>query len=158
VTCLAQHGGCCTDLHSLFIALARARGIPAHLSMGYRLKEANKDKMADPGYRCWVEYFLPNYGWVSADIVEADTPMGLGMARWSKGLTARRVWLNQGREWKLADDLAVGRVNHMSIAYAEIDGTPARLLPEGDLKPQITRQVQYTEIDNPVDPAATAGK
>ena len=80
VTCLAQKGGCCTDLHSLFIALAAARGIPAHLSMGYRLKEANRDKLADPGYRCWVEYFLPNYGWVSADIVEGDTPMGLGFA------------------------------------------------------------------------------
>jgi hypothetical protein len=46
----------------------------------------------------------------------------------------------------------------MSIAYAEIDGVPARLLPEGELQPQITRQVQYTEVANPVDPAATAGK
>jgi transglutaminase-like putative cysteine protease len=157
-TCLEQGGGCCTDLHSLFIALARSRGIPAHLSMGYRLKEANKDKLTDPGYRCWVEYYLPSYGWISTDIVEADTPMGLGFARWSHGLTARRVWLNQGRDYKLADDLSVGRVNHMSIAYAEIDGQPARLLPEGELKPQITRQVEYTEIDTPVDVAATAGK
>jgi hypothetical protein len=148
-TCLAQGGGCCTDLHSLFIALARARGIPARLSMGYRLQEKNIDKLVDPGYRCWVEYFIPNYGWLSADIVEADTPNGLGPVRWSTGLTARRVWLNQGREFKLADDLKVGRVNHMSIAYAEIDGVPARLLPEGDLKPQITRKVQFSELATP---------
>jgi hypothetical protein len=146
--CLAQHGGCCTDMHSLFIALARARGIPARLAMGYRLQEKNVGKLIDPGYRCWVEFFIPNYGWISSDIVEADTPTGLGPLRWKTGLTARRVWLNQGREFKLADDLAVGRVNHMSIAYAEIDGVPARLLPEGKLKPQITRKVFFTEGDS----------
>ena len=147
--CLVQGGGCCTDLHSLFIALARARGIPARLSMGYRLQEKNLDKMVDPGYRCWVEYFVPNYGWISADIVEADAPNGLGPARWSKGLTARRIWLNQGRDFKLTEDQAEDRVNHMSIAYAEIDGVPARLLPEGELKPQITRTVQFTELPSP---------
>ena len=32
--CIDQGGGCCTDLHSLFIALARARGIPARLRWG----------------------------------------------------------------------------------------------------------------------------
>jgi len=145
--CLQQGGGCCTDLNSLFIALARARGIPTRLAMGYRLQEKNVGKLVDPGYRCWVEYFLTGYGWISADIVEADTPNGLGPARWITGLTARRIWLNSGREFKLAEDLKAGRVNHMSIAYAEIDGVEARLLPEGILQPQITRQVMFTELD-----------
>ena len=145
--CLAQGGGCCTDLNSLFIALARARGIPARLNMGYRLQEKNAGKLVDPGYRCWVEYYVPNYGWISADIVEADTPGGLGPRRWFTGLTARRVWLNQGREFQLSDDQSIPRVNHMSIAYAEIDGVPARLLPSGDLKPQISRKVLFTEIE-----------
>jgi hypothetical protein len=154
--CVEQGGGCCTDLHSLFIALARARGIPARLQMGYRLQEKNRGKQADPGYRCWVEYFVPNYGWLAADIVEADAPMGLGPSRWLTGLTARRIWLNQGREFKLADDQAVERVNHMSIAYAEIDGQPARLLPEGDLKPQITRQVYFEEVPSSLDAQAAA--
>ena len=144
--CLKQGGGCCTDLNSLFISLARARGIPARLQMGYRLQPKNLGKLVDPGYRCWVEYFVPNYGWVSADIVEADTPGGLGPKRWFTGLTARRIWLNQGREFKLASDQAVERVNHMSIAYAETDGKPARLLPTGKLKSQITRKVLFTEI------------
>jgi len=155
-TCLAQGGGCCTDLNSLFIALARARGIPARLNMGYRLQEKNLGKLVDPGYRCWVEYYVPSYGWISADIVEADTPGGLGPKRWFTGLTARRIWLNQGREFKLASDQAVERVNHMSIAYAEIDGKPARLLPAGKLKPQITRKVQFTELEAPVTNAAVS--
>jgi len=50
--CVEKGGGCCTDLHSLFIALARARGIPARLQMGYRMQEKNLGKVVDPGYRC----------------------------------------------------------------------------------------------------------
>ena len=144
--CLGQGGGCCTDLNSLFISLARARGIAARLQMGYRLQEKNINQRVDAGYRCWVEYFVPNFGWVSADVVEADRKDGLGKDRWFAGLTARRIWLNQGREFRLADDQTVERVNHMSVGYAEIDGKPVRLLPVGDVPAQITRQVLFTEI------------
>ncbi len=145
--CLTNQGGCCTDLHSMFIALARARGIPSRLQMGYRLKEANEGKEVDPGYRCWAEYFLPGYGWVPADIVEGDDPKGLGRARWFSGLTERRLWLNEGREFDLAGRAVTGhRVNTMIIGYAEIDGVEARVLPEGDKAAQFTRTVHYTEV------------
>ena len=154
-TCMKQGGGCCTDLNSLFISLARARGIPARLQMGYRLQEKNGGKLVDPGYRCWVEYFVPGYGWISADVVEADTPGGLGPERWLSGLTARRLWLNTGREFQLAEVQSVDRVNHMSIAYAEIDGKPARLIPEGTDKPQITRKVLFTELASPTPDSGT---
>lgn len=142
--CVKQGGGCCTDLHSLFIAMARARGIPARLQMGYRLLAKNTGKWVDPGYRCWAEYFVPSYGWVPADIVEADAAEGLGKAVWFSGLTVERLWLNQGRELMLPNDPTPAPVNHMSIGYAEIDGEPIRLLPEGELPTQITRQVRFT--------------
>ncbi len=145
--CLASAGGTCTDMHSLFIALARSRGIPARLQMGYRLREANEGKETDPGYRCWAEYFLPGYGWIPSDIVEADDPKGLGRARWFSGLTERRLWLNQGREFDLPGRAVTShRVNTMIIGYAEIDGVEARVLPEGELKPQLSRTVFYTEV------------
>lgn len=144
--CLTAGGGCCTDLHSLFIALARARGIPARLQMGYRVLEKNEGKEVDPGYRCWVEYFLPGSGWVSADIVEADATGGMGPARWYSGLTERRVWLNSGREFQLRPSQAGPAVNTMVIGYAEVDGKPARVLPEGDLKAQLTRKVHFVEL------------
>jgi transglutaminase-like putative cysteine protease len=153
--CKKQGGGCCTDLNSYFITLARARGIPARLNMGYRLQEKNRNKTVDSGYRCWVEYYLPGYGWISADLVEADTPGGLGHERWLTGLTSRRIWLNAGREFDFGDNLAVGKVNHMSIGYAEIDGVPIRLLPDGDLLPQLTRQVLYTESPGTEDEATS---
>jgi hypothetical protein len=151
--CLKQGGGCCTDLHSLFIALARARGIPARLQMGYRLLEKNEGKEVDPGYRCWVEYFLPGYGWVSADIVEADADDGLGPTRWYTGLTERRVWLNSGREFQLEPAQASGPVNTMITGYAEIDGTPARVLPEGERTAQLSRTVRFVEVKGD-DPTA----
>ena len=146
--CMTNGGGCCTDLHSMFIAMARARGIPARLQMGYRLRETNAGKEVDPGYRCWAEYFVPNYGWVSADIVEADDPKGLGRTRWFTGLTERRLWLNEGREFNLAGRTVKNRVNTMIIGYAEIDGVEARVLPDDALalKAQLTRTVKYTEV------------
>ena len=145
--CMTNAGGCCTDMHSMFIALARARGIPARLQMGYRLREANEGKDVDPGYRCWAEYFIPNYGWIPADIVEADDPKGLGRTRWFTGLTERRLWLNEGREFNLAGRAATNhRVNTLVIGYAEIDGVEARVLPDGDKPAQLSRTVRYTEV------------
>jgi transglutaminase-like putative cysteine protease len=144
-SCIEKGGGCCTDLHSLFIAMARAAGIPARLQMGYRLQPKNAGIEADPGYRCWVEYFIAGSGWVPADIVEADAGDAANRTRWFTGLTERRVHLNEGRDFDLPNKRNAARVNHMSIAYAEIDGKPARVLPEGDKKPQIVRKVKYTE-------------
>ena len=149
-TCLAHGGGTCTDIHSLFIALARSRGIPARLQMGYRLREANAGKNVDPGYRCWAEYFLPGYGWIPTDLVEAEDPKGLGPDRWFNGLTERRLWLNQGREFNLPNRSSTGHlVNMMTIGYAEIDGVEARVLPEGDKPAQLSRTVVFTEVKAP---------
>lgn len=148
--CMEAGGGCCTDLHSLFISLARSRGIPARLQMGYRLREANEGKEVDPGYRCWSEYFVPEYGWIPADIVEADDPGGLGRDRWFTGLTSRRLWLNQGREFDLAGrDHVRERVSTVVIGYAEVDGVPVRVLPDEvhGIPSQLARTVRYTEAN-----------
>src|SRR5687768_7234583 len=144
-SCLEKGGGCCTDLHSLFIALARGAGIPARLQMGYRLNPKNVGVEADPGYRCWAEYFIGGYGWIPSDIVEADAGDVAGRTRWFSGLTERRIHLNEGRDFNLPFKKNAAPVNHMSIGYAEIDGKPVRVLPEGEKKPQIARKVKYSE-------------
>lgn len=157
-SCMDAGGGCCTDLHSLFISLARSRGIPARLQMGYRLREQNVGKEVDPGYRCWSEYFVPGYGWVPADIVEADDPSGLGRDRWFTGLTSRRLWLNQGREFDLAGRSNTDeRVSTVVIGYAEIDGIPVRVLPDEarGLPSQLSRLVHFTELPSS-EPVAKA--
>lgn len=154
--CMAQKGGCCTDLHSLFIALARAREIPARLQMGYRVLEKNIGKVVDPGYRCWPEYFCPGYGWVPADIVEGDAADGLGRDRWFSGLTERRIWLNEGREFMLKPAQSSGPVNTMIIGHAEIDGKPARVLPEGEKAAQLFRTVRFVELSDGEGKALTS--
>ncbi len=144
--CLVNGGGCCTDLHSLFIALARARAIPARLQMGYRLLARNEGAEVDPGYRCWAEYFLPGHGWIPADLVEADADDGLGRERWFSGLTERRLWLNQGRDFRFPSARADEPATTMSLGYAEVDGRPVRVRPEGDLPSQLSRSVRFEEL------------
>ncbi len=156
--CITNRGGCCTDLHSLFISLARVRGIPARLQMGYRLLAKNLGNEVDPGYRCWPEFFLAGYGWVPADIVEADAVQGEERERWLSGLSERRVWLNQGREFVLSPRQEGPRVNTMVIGYAEIDGTPARVLPEGDKQPQLARKVRFVEVPEAETAALSSAK
>jgi transglutaminase-like putative cysteine protease len=155
--CLTNGGGCCTDLHSLFIALSRARGIPTRLQMGYRLLAKNEGKEVDPGYRCWPEYFVPGYGWVPADVVEADAVTGDESRAWLTGLSERRLWLNEGREFELVPRQAGPRVNTMVNGYAEIDGKPARVLPEGERPAQLTRTVLFQEIPEGASTAIEVG-
>jgi transglutaminase-like putative cysteine protease len=119
--CLSNKGGGCTDQHALFIALARARGIPTRLQFGTLLKPANEGKEMDPGYRCWVQYFVPNYGWVPMDISAANTNPAKRDFYFS-GLDNRRVRFAEGRDLDLAPKQDGPRLNLLIVAYVEIDG------------------------------------
>ena len=121
--CLANGGGACTDLHSLFGALARARGIPTRICFGSLLKAPNEGKAMDPGYRCWVLFFVPGYGWTPADLAAAN------LAPEKKdfyfgGLDARRVLFSRGRDLTLAPKQDGPPVNLFIRAYVEVDGVP----------------------------------
>ncbi|MBN4076362.1 transglutaminase domain-containing protein [Gemmatimonas aurantiaca] len=61
--------GNCTDIHSLFIALARIAGVPARFVIGFPLSE--KESATIPGYHCWAEFYLPTAGWIPVDVSEA---------------------------------------------------------------------------------------
>jgi transglutaminase-like putative cysteine protease len=67
--CEAKKGNC-TDFHSLFIAMARAQGIPARFEIGFPLP-ADKHSGEIAGYHCWADFFDPRNGWVPVDISEA---------------------------------------------------------------------------------------
>jgi transglutaminase-like putative cysteine protease len=152
--CLTQGGGCCTDLHSLFIALARARGIPARIQYGYRLLDAKAGPAYDPGYRCWIEFFVPGAGWVPTDIVAVDGAAEDVPAKWG-ALSATRVWLWQGRSFELTPAAQAGHIDTMICGWAEIDGKPVDVLPAADGTPsKLTRSVQF-EVLNTDRTAAT---
>ena len=84
---------------------------------------------------------------------EASATENERAAVWFTGLTERRLWLNEGREFSLAGRAVTAhRVNTMIIGYAEIDGVEARVLPDGDKKAQLARTVRYTEIKPGAEP------
>lgn len=61
--------GNCTDFHSLFISLARAKGIPARFVIGFPLTA--KDGVVK-GYHCWAEFYVRGKGWIPVDASDAS--------------------------------------------------------------------------------------
>ena len=61
-------------MSSVFIALARAAGVPAREVFGVRLgKKPQQD--VTTWQHCWAKFFLPGYGWVSVDTADVRTMM-----------------------------------------------------------------------------------
>lgn len=146
--CLEHGGGCCTDLHSLFIAMARSRGIPARMQYGYRVLDNKAGSAYDPGYRCWVEFFVPGAGWIPTDIVAADNADAANPHRWAS-LSATRVWLWQGRDFQLTPQAASGPIPTMTCGWAEIDGKAVDVLPAADGSPsKLTRTVKFEIVSD----------
>lgn len=117
--CDSKYGNC-TDFHSVFIGLCRARGIPARFAMGFSIPEA-RGAGAVGGYHCWAEFFVPGYGWVPVDISEADKHPEL--AEYYFGAhTEDRVEFTRGRDITLAPPQKGDPVNFIIYPYAEIDG------------------------------------
>jgi hypothetical protein len=145
--CMTNGGGCCTDLHSLFIAAARSQGVPARMQFGYRLKPDKADTDYDPSYRCWVEFFLPDAGWVPTDIVVADAGEAAARPAQYGTLDARRVWLWQGRSLELVPKQSGAPIETMLCGWAEIDGVPVDVLPAADGTPsKLRRTIRFKEL------------
>jgi transglutaminase-like putative cysteine protease len=145
--CLDHGGGCCTDLHALFIALARARGVPARIEFGYRMLDSKAGQTVDPGYRCWVEYFVPGTGWVPTDIVASDGhPDQSSPTLWGS-LSSTRVWLWSGRSFELTPRAAAGPIHTMICGWAEIDGVAVDPLPDASGTPsRLGRTIRFDVI------------
>lgn len=138
--CLTNGGGSCTDMHALFSSLARANGIPTRLYFGSRLQAKNEGKDVDPGYRCSVEFFAPNYGWIPLDVAAGDTNPDKKDFYFG-GLDERRVLFNEGRDLDLSPKQEGGRINLVIGAYVEVDGKAHTAWD---------RTMRFTEIKQPV--------
>jgi len=151
--CLKTGSGDSTDLHALWVSLARSAGIPSRLVYGTVLNTELNRMDADLGARCWAEFYAPGYGWVPLDVATADlfsgaypihdrngrrvrlaTPDGYrGPSRdkvdfYFGNLDARRLVLSRGSDLALNPPAAAGLVPDMAKAYVEADGA---VLPEG---------------------------
>jgi hypothetical protein len=119
--CEARHGNC-TDFHSLFISMMRAKRIPTRFEIGFPLP-GDKQQGEIPSYHCWAEFYLEGPGWVPVDISEAwkdpskhDYFFGT--------LDANRVLFSIGRDLTLVPKQDGPPVNYLVYPYVEVDGKP----------------------------------
>jgi transglutaminase-like putative cysteine protease len=120
--CDARYGNC-TDFHSYFIGLARAKRIPARFEMGFSVPAGPEEVVAIPGYHCWAYFWDDDHGWVPVDISEADKDPS--KAEYFFGtLDQNRVTMTGGRDLVLDPAPANGPLNFFVYPYAEVDGAP----------------------------------
>ena len=131
--CLKNHGGGCTDQHSLVIAWARMRGVPTRIVFGQRLpaKEgaanASKSPRSNPPYRCYVEYFVSGMGWVPMEASQGGNSPEKQKFYFS-GVDAMRVTFARGRN-NVLSTISGEQVRPTELflqGYVLVDGQPHR--------------------------------
>lgn len=71
---LSEKGGKCADISGVFVAVARAAGVPAREVWGLRLGKKPEEDMTG-GHHCWAEFYLPGHGWVPVDPADVRKAM-----------------------------------------------------------------------------------
>ena len=131
---LAKRGGKCVDLSSVYVALARAAGVPAREVFGLRLGTKPHQDITG-GYHCWAEFYLPGTGWVPVDPADVRKMMLVENLEltdrktkeyieyfWA-GVDEYRIALTKsGRDIALNPAQSDGRLNYFMYPYVEVNG------------------------------------
>lgn len=128
---LERLGGKCTDIHSVFVALCRAAGVPAREVFGIRL--GKKPEQDITGWQhCWAEFYLPGYDWVPVDPADvrkmmlkekldtADAKTKQYREYFWGGWDQYRVKLAMGRDLQLNPRQHGSPLNTFGYPYAQI--------------------------------------
>jgi len=114
------HAGNCTDFHSLFISLARARGIPARFAIGFPLPKTSDGTIS--GYHCWAEFYLKGRGWIPVDASEASQSSDPAVRAFLFGnQSTDRVEFTRGRDLVLSPKTSEP-VNFLIYPRVELHG------------------------------------
>ncbi len=114
--------GNCTDIHSLFIGMARSVGIPARFVIGFPLPE-NESSGDIPGYHCWAEFYTDDLGWVPVDISEAIRHPEKKEYYFGR-LDPNRVAFTIGRDIRIQTSAGNERLNYFIYPHTLLDGQP----------------------------------
>jgi transglutaminase-like putative cysteine protease len=130
---LKKPGGKCTDISSVFVALCRATGVPAREIFSIRLGKKTEEDITTYQH-CWAEFFLPGFGWVTADPADVRKAMLLEKLElndpkakeyreyfWG-GIDPYRVVLAIGRDLVLNPPQTGAPLNTLGYPYAEVGG------------------------------------
>ncbi len=116
--CDAKRGNC-TDFHSLFIALARAVGIPAVFEIGLPINGNGQVK----GYHCWVIAYPDGkvYGIDASEAAKHPDKRNYFFGH----LCDKRFGITRGRDILLSPPQHGDRLNYIYKAYEEVDLQPS---------------------------------
>lgn len=131
--CSSKYGNC-TDFHSVFLSLARTLGIPARFEMGFPVP-ADQASGELGGYHCWVEFWLPETGWVPIDASEAAKHPE-NKEQFFGAHPADRVQFTVGRDLQLGQQGPA--LNYFIYPYLEKDGAP--------YKPDLQKRFAWAEV------------
>jgi transglutaminase-like putative cysteine protease len=113
--------GTCTEFHGLYVAQARALGLPARFAFGFNIPQKPEGQIA--GYHCWSEVFLPEVGWFAVDVSEAWKRTDPRERSFYFGnLDANRVQFTTGRDVSLVPSQRSGSVDRFIFPLAEVGG------------------------------------
>jgi transglutaminase-like putative cysteine protease len=95
---LASGKGVCRHYSALFTALARADGIPTVDVWGSYASQFGSVVDRGDNKHSWVEFFIPNYGWISADPTENEFAQldNAHVPEMSVEYTYQRAWSPSG--------------------------------------------------------------
>lgn len=117
--CDSKYGNC-SDFHSLFISLVRAKKIPAKFEMGFPLPEKRGEGDIG-GYHCWAKFRPTGQGWVPVDVSEASKNPKL-RDYYFGNLTEDRLAFTTGRDITLVPKQDTGPLNYFIYPHVEVDG------------------------------------
>ncbi len=131
---LQNPGGKCADISSVFVALARAAGVPARDVFGIRMGKKETQDIT-PWQHCWAEFYLPGTGWVVVDPADVRKKMLVEKLKlddpktrayreyfWG-GVDAYRIRLSSGRDLILNPPQQGGPVNYLMYPFAQVGNT-----------------------------------
>ena len=119
--CNERYGNC-TDFHALFISLARSEGIPARFEIGFPIPQ-DREAGEISGYHCWVQFYLPERGWVPIDASEAAKNPELRDKLYG-GQPADRILFTTGRDLIVSEFSGKAPLNYFIYPYVEVGGKP----------------------------------
>jgi len=131
---LAKRGGKCADISTVFVALARAAGVPARDVFGLRLGKKD-DQDITKGHHCWAEFYLPGTGWVPVDPADVRKIMLVKKLSLKEAEPYRKYYFGRvdqfrivlekgGRSLNLVPEQKGCILNYLMYPYAEVDGKP----------------------------------
>ena len=113
--------GTCTEFHGLYVAHARALGLPARFAFGFNVPKGPKGLIA--GYHCWAEVFLKESGWFAVDVSEAWKRTEPSERDFYFGnLDPNRVQFTTGRDLSLIPPQRTGALDKFIFPLAEVAG------------------------------------